>query len=394
MLWLTVFSLPFVNFPPVRMPGFPVQITEGLFLLTGITWVIFLALRKSRIRFSSFYLPIGFCLFALCLSAAFSENLRVSGIKLAGSVYLLGLAVLSFNIVDSAAKFRQITHAWLAATFLVCLISLASFILFYFDRTNPILLLTLSHYGSLPAGNYPRIQSMFFNPNMMVNYLNISLGLLCLAFQKRWLSKSVLVILGALFALTVVFSVSPGIGGILLSAGLWIFVEYGKVKPLFARLALTTGIAAALFFFISTIPSPTTFPRSLEPSPRVLTWASAIETFSANPVNGRGIGLDAGNVQVVVPEGSQTLGDAHQLWLSIAAQQGIVGLFAVFFLMFWFFRRILPLHSSGSSVRLALSVGFIGAFCYQGLTGSFEDARHIWVMLGLLAAAFETELSR
>jgi len=37
-------------------------------------------------------------------------------------------------------------------------------------------------------------------------------------------------------------------------------------------------------------------------------------------------------------------------------------------------------------IRRGLRAAFIGAFLYQSLTGSFEDARHIWVLIGLMAA--------
>jgi carbon starvation protein CstA len=35
-------------------------------------------------------------------------------------------------------------------------------------------------------------------------------------------------------------------------------------------------------------------------------------------------------------------------------------------------------------IHLALSCALIGAFLYQGLSGSFEDARHLWILFGLL----------
>ena len=45
-------------------------------------------------------------------------------------------------------------------------------------------------------------------------------------------------------------------------------------------------------------------------------------------------------------------------------------------------------------IALALSLTFLNAFLYQGLTGSFEDTRHLWVLLGLLIAAAHPQLSR
>jgi O-antigen ligase len=139
------------------------------------------------------------------------------------------------------------------------------------------------------------------------------------------------------------------------------------------------------------LPSPTNFPNKIEPSPRVLTWISALETLQQYPLTGRGIGLDAGHVVYQSPNGEQILGDAHQLWLNVAAQQGIIGLFAILFLTVWFFRRSLPLNLETAPIRTALGLAFIGTFCFQGLIGSYEDARHLWVLLGLLASASEAK---
>jgi O-antigen ligase len=395
---LLVFSLPFVNFPNLRDAGLPIQTTDILFVLMGFVWLIYLLLRKYKLRLSWFYLPLALYFFSLCLSTVFSENQKTSLIKLLGNLLLLGLAILAFNLAEGEKRLRQIGTAWLSATLLVCLISVFSLFLFYFQKDNPILPETLSHYGSLPSGNYPRIQSTFFNPNMLCNYLNISAGFLLLAFWQKWIRWQFLLVFSALFTVTVLFTVSPGIGGILLTVGLWFWLALKTVKPLYvkilslgtvSRLFLFGGILGAVFFFLTVLPSPTNFPAKLEPSPRVLTWISALETLQKYPFVGRGIGLDAGRVIYQSPNGEQILGDAHQLWLNVAAQQGLIGLAAIIFLTVWFFRRSLPFDLENDPVRTALGLAFIGAFCFQGLIGSYEDARHLWVLLGLLASVAE-----
>jgi O-antigen ligase len=397
---LLVFSLPFVNFPNLRNAGLPVQTTDILFVLTGFVWLIYLVLRKNKLRLSWFYLPLALYFFSLCLSTVFSENLKTSLIKLLGNLLLLGLAFLAFNLVTDEKRLRHIGIAWLAATLLVCLVSVFSLFLFYFQKDNPILLETLSHYGSLPSGNYPRIQSTFFNPNMLCNYLNISAGFLLVAFWLKWARWQILLVYSILFTITVLFTVSPGIGGVFLTVGLWLWLALKTVKPLYvkilslgtvARLCLLGGILGAVFFFLTVLPSPTSFPAKLEPSPRVLTWISALETLQKYPFAGRGIGLDAGRVVYQSPNGEQILGDAHQLWLNVAAQQGIIGLAAIVFLTVWFIRRSLPFDLENNPLRNALGLAFIGAFCFQGLVGSYEDARHLWVLLGLLASAGENQ---
>lgn len=388
---LVVFSLPFVNFPNLRKYGYPIQLTDFLFLLTGLVWLIYLVLRKNKLRISWFYLPLSLYFVSLCLSTIFSEDQSKSFIKLLGVTYLLGLAVLAFNLVDDKNKLRKIGMIWLSATFIVCFVSIVSVILFYLQRDNPILEFTLSHYGSLPTGNYPRLQTTFVHQNMLGNYLNASVVFLFLAHYFNWLKREVLLIFTPLFAVTVFFTVSPGIGGILLITGLWFWLDFKSTKPILSKLFLIVGISAAIFFFIAILPSPTNFPHKLEPSPRVLTWMSSIDTFFNNPILGRGVGMDAADVSYLSINGQQYLTDAHQLWLNIAAQQGLVGLLAIIFLTVWFFRKSLPLDIKNTPIKTALGLGLIGTFIYQGLGGSFEDARHLWVLIGLLGSISEEQ---
>lgn len=386
---LVVFSLPFVNFPNLRKYGYSIQTTDLLFLLTGLVWLIYLLLRKNKIRISWFYLPIGLYFASLCISTAFSENQAQSIIKLLGSTYLLGLTVLAFNLVDDEKKLKKIGIIWLSATFIVCLAGFISVFIFYFQRDNFILNYTLSHYGSLPSGNYPRLQSTFLHQNMLGNYLNISIVFLLLAYKLVWINKIFWWIFALFFAVTMMLTLSPGIGGVLLVTGIWLWLDFKEDKPIFSKFSLLGGICAAILFFLSMLPSPRGFPEVLEPSPRVLTWSSAIQTFLAHPLVGRGLDLDAASVSYLSVNGQQYLGDAHQLWLNIAAQQGLVGLLAIIFLTIWFFRKSLPLNIKDYPYKTALGLGFVGTFVYQGLGGSFEDARHVWVLIGLLGSISE-----
>ena len=85
--------------------------------------------------------------------------------------------------------------------------------------------------------------------------------------------------------------------------------------------------------------------------------------------------------------------EAHQMWLNFAAQTGIVGLGALSLLIVYVLRKcrdaiagIVP-----NTVAVAAIFAFIGAFLFQGLGGSFEDARHLWVLIGLCCALPDRE---
>jgi O-antigen ligase len=81
--------------------------------------------------------------------------------------------------------------------------------------------------------------------------------------------------------------------------------------------------------------------------------------------------------------------DAHNSFLNFGVQTGLVGLGAMASLI-WFVARNLrapPPPSQADVIVFALSIAWLSGFALQGLVGSFEDARHLWVVLGLILSA-------
>jgi O-antigen ligase len=121
-----------------------------------------------------------------------------------------------------------------------------------------------------------------------------------------------------------------------------------------------------------------------------------MRTWAENPFFGKGLGTDVADAKYLNPSGTlETLTDAHQMWLSVAAQTGIFGLVALCFLCVFFFRRafVFSFDNKKAILQTALAIAFISAFLYQGLSGSYEDARHLWVLIGLLASVGENNFS-
>lgn len=401
---LLIFSLAFMQPRAYSFSGFSIHLTELIFLLTTLTWILALILKKDKIRLGKIYLPLSFFLMAMILSVVFSDNLTKSLIKLLGVFYLIGLAVLAFNLVESIEHAKKVIFFWFAATLISCSISVITLIIFYVDRENPLLLYTLSHYGTLPPGNYPRIQSTFLNPNMFCNYLNVSIMATLAAFRLGWINKAWLWLFVVIFTLAALLTISPGLGGIGLSIGIWLWLVFREQKKNFTgKLFLLLGLSTAFFFVAAILIMPNENPLSpyfirapfltdifIYPSERLLAWQSAVENFWQNPFFGRGLGLDAVRMESIIASGQKHfINDAHQLWLNLAVQTGITGLAATLYLCVFFIRKIGPFSFGTSPVevlRLAFGLAFIGAFLYQGLGGSFEDARHLWILIGLLGS--------
>jgi O-antigen ligase len=74
--------------------------------------------------------------------------------------------------------------------------------------------------------------------------------------------------------------------------------------------------------------------------------------------------------------------EAHDVALSVLGQTGLVGLVA--------FAAFVVLALRGvSSARPALFAALVGTLVYHGLFAALEDARHLWVLPGMVAAERE-----
>ncbi len=122
----------------------------------------------------------------------------------------------------------------------------------------------------------------------------------------------------------------------------------------------------------------------VKPSVRVLLWKEALREWAAHPITGAGPGANSIGVSYRVASGAMRHStDAHNVWLSVASQTGVLGLAALLSLILYSLRRA-PSRLPG--LRDALRIAVVGAWLIHGLSGSFEDTRHLWVLLGMLAA--------
>ncbi len=396
---LVVFSLGFMR-PDIRVRGVSITISEPLFLLAGLIWLPALLCGRLKVRFDKVYYLFGLFALGLLLSTIFSENFRQSSFRFLGVIYLIGLAVLAFNLRETPHFFKRVVTVWLAASSIAALIATVTVVFFFFGISNFITEFSLHHYGSLPPGSYPRIQSTFFYPSLLCNYLTISVMMLFAARHLGWIGRVLFTVLLTLFSVTIAFTLTPGIGGVLLAVSVWVWIVDSARRPSITKVVLAGGTFAATFFllistfsFISTPTSPYHFllgDLRIDPSQRLLTWQGALQTFFAHPAFGKGLGLPVAEVLFMAPSGQmQGLTDAHNLLLSVAAQTGLLGVVPLILIGISVLRRSLPFRIEDGEVnvlRVCLGVAFASAFAYQGIVGSFEDSRHLWVLIGLILA--------
>lgn len=395
---ILVFSLAFMQ-PYISYGKFKLPLTDIIFLLTFAVWLISILLKKTSFRLSPFYWLLILYFGAMLVSAIFSNNPRSSFIKLAGEIYLLSLAVLTFNLIRNLDEVKYLILAWLAGTIFTVFFGFLAIFLFYFAPENSLLPDLLFYHGTLPAGNYPRLKSTFTNGNMFCNYLTASLMLTLIAGKLKWLGKTVFYFLLAGILIISLLTISPGLGGIALCLGFWFWFLFRQDKPIFARSSLYGGLfIAGIFLFVTAFAfqsHPTApfvinlpvFDAKLFPSARLMVWLESFQTFLANPFFGVGLGENVCSVNFSDPTGSyQILTDAHNTFLNIAGQTGLFGLAAIIAITIYLTKKVFTFPESDESKTLKFGFGliFLSCFVYQGLSGSFEDARHIWVIIGVI----------
>ena len=406
LLLLLIFSLAFMQ-PAIRLFGLQAVATDLLFLGLVLASLVAIAARGVRFVWHPGYWFIALYFAAMLASLSVSEKPGASLVKLATQIYLLSLPVLAATLIRDRAELRRAIRWWLAGTAVVVLVGALTLAIFPVDRDNPLLRYTLFHFGTLPPGDYPRVRLTFLNANLLCNYLTASLLLLLLARRVGWVSRAIFALLLPGILICAVFTISPGLGGIALAAGVWLWLLLRGTRPNAGRVALAAGLVAALLFIPAMAFTPILHPTApflvqvpfvdltLAPAGRLMIWMDAIRNFAADPLLGRGIGADAVLVRYQDPGGNlQKLTDAHNMFLNIGVQCGIVGVAALCALIVFAWRRTLPfrlMDGNRNLLRLGIGFAFLNCLVYQGLGGSFEDARHIWLLFGLLLAADRIE---
>ena len=392
LLYLVI--VPIVRPLHFRVRGILIPYSDLVFVLVLSLWVIALFRREALFRFSKSYAVFGLYAFALILSAAFSVDPLGSVVKLAGIGYLVALAIVTANFAADRSFADRMIYAWLVGSLIIAIGAVLGAVGFYLGYETPPSNYFLSHYGSLPEGAYPRVRSFFENANMMCNYLNVSVMMLAAAWSTRQLGHRLSLLLFGVILAASLLTISPGLGGIALSVGIFLGVHLSRKG---IRWPVLTAALLAAGAFASTLVSSDTANTSsqisvggitIEKSVRVLVWENALSRVGENPFFGRGVGTQAAEVRYRTVAGyDQVLQDAHNAWLNVLGEAGTVGLMA-FAVLCW---RLLSLcdFSGVDRYRLALSAAFVGAFLFQNLFGSFEDARHLWVLMGLMIAASE-----
>jgi putative inorganic carbon (hco3(-)) transporter len=395
LLAALIFAVPLMK-PAVHEPIIAADI---LFLLLAGCVALEVLAGRRRLCWLPGYAALLAYLLALGASLLATSNFAGSLFKYATEFYLVGLAAITGLIADSEAKLRRAVLAWLTGTAVTCLVGILGLAAFATGTMSWLLDYSSFGFGSLPPGDYPRLSLTFFNANMACNYLTGSLALLLIAGNARYLGRAAWWSLLAGIAIASLSTISAGLGGIALLAGAWIWLVR-KDSAALRWAAMLAGVSVAVLFVVALSVTVVSYAApfaihlpggiTLYASGRVMIWTAAVEQFARHPLLGVGIGVPPVDVHYPNPSGYvEDLADAHNVFLSIAAQTGIVGLIGLAALLAFVAR-----HSRGTLRTVVLGITVLDVLAYQGLGGSFEDTRHIWLLIGLFIAARRLDVSR
>ena len=302
--------------------------------------------------------------------------------KFAGVGWLAVLALSATILFRDRATQLCLRATWCVALAMVVAIFLATLAMWALGAGD---LPTLASFGSLPPGPYPRIRGPFMNANMACTWLLAALAVALSSGPALGLSRNQLLALVGLGGASSALTVSPGLAG--LFAGL--AMSRSRLPHSLRPYALVLAIGGLGVMALATTILVRSTPEGwrIEPAPRASVWKSAAETAASAFPLGSGLGSEPADHSWTSPAGEvQVLTDAHQAYLSILAQLGMPGLAA------WLALLAIAFHRARHKDPW-LAIGIVAAVVIPSLSGAFEDARHLWVLLGMAAGSAGQPLS-
>jgi len=391
-VWLTVrwpvagfgllaFSVPWGSGLAIQMGGFPVTSTDVLVAALAAAWLGHASVERRNPLTTRIWLPYVLIFLAgIAISATQASDTHASLREIIKWIEMAFVYLSAVALIRNRGDFGLVIAAIVAAASSQALFGYVQFAF----QLGPEAFL---------HGQFLRAYGSFDQPNPYAGYLNMVLPLALAmgvraprAAQRSLYRLAFLVILGAIvvsesrgallasaLALTVVLGcLSSGlrrvawIGALALCGGAW-GAALGVV-PLgpFQRLLNAAGLGGVSFGTVNT--------TNFSAVERAAHWLAGVRMFAAHPLLGVGIGNYADAYPAYHPRGwYAALAHAHNYYINIAAEAGIVGL--VSYLLFlgsalWYSYAAMRRVQDG--VHNAALVGLVGALVATSFHNLFD----------------------
>jgi hypothetical protein len=306
------------------------------------------------------------------LSAVFSAQPRTALGPVLTAFYLAALGA-AVAILTTDHQVRECflrgwrTAGWICVSGVV--LGLCSYALGLQDiNSNP----WLHIQGTIPSWLRPRIEGWFRSPNMMCDVMVYCLGVAFIIHRRGGSLR-----LPIALAISSLWTFSSGLGAL----AIVLAQQLGRTV-----LRWLLYLLALAILLINIVSYPALKEGQILPSHRAQAWMQAGQHILSSPFLGAGPGQADIQVRFLYPDGRPTyIAEAHSLPLSLLSQIGLPGALI-------FFGLVYAVAARSKAEDSPLLTALLASVLYHGLTGSWEDARHLWIVLGYLGANCEPVL--
>jgi len=409
---LVVPAVPFGSLRQVSLGVMNVGAAEALVGLVVAAWLARMAARREiRIEWPPLSLPLAVFMGALLLSTLGSSSLQHSLKELIKWAEVLALVVLVSNEIKG--RWKQALIAVVIGTGAAAALQGIYQFLFQVGPESFVLF-----------GRFMRAYGAFEQPNPFGGYLGLTLPLalgILLAVVlpsaqgvRRWWWWAAGC--GALMAAALVMSWSRGawlglaaaVGAMILAAvarsgraAVWVTVlvvllGYGLLAGGVARIPpsiVERFSDLAPFVGVSDVRGVQVTDANFAVVERMAHWQAAWAMWTAHPWLGVGIGnYEAAYAEYALPLWSEPLGHAHNYYLNIAAESGVVGLLA--YLLLWGTALVIAWRTtfSTSGWEWGVALGILGVLVHLTVHNLVDNLfvhgmyLHVAMLLGILSS--------
>lgn len=370
--------LPFKWLSPLTGISHEAILSDVLFSAALPCWLIARRRQLVRLRPSPLHLALGaFVVLALASTVANHDRPGARPADFLLVAELVAIAFLTWDLAQSDSTRRLLAAIVAVDAFATLALALVGLGLFYAGHDTSL----LSPYGDLtPSGNYSRVAAGFFSGPLMGSWCIFALAIV--SWDRADLQPGLRRAAQGALAICVVLSISRAVLGFAVACLL--LAAHAQDDPRLRRTTVGVVMCALAGMALLTAgrlhidPSrPGAAYYTSSDSPRKVLLQYSARAVERHPLLGQGPG--ALTSHYTYPGEGRSAMRAHITPVNVAATLGIPALLILGFIVgaLWVRRT--------QDVDAALWAGAVG-LGLDGLGQDIEHFRHVWVLIGLLAA--------
>jgi O-antigen ligase len=232
---------------------------------------------------------------------------------------------------------------------------------------------------------YFRTNSVFFDPNIYGRFLVVAMLAVAAATMRATRARSVgggALVLAALWAGLVLTLSQSSLAALLAGLALLAVLQWGSRRTLLPAVGVAIAGAAIV------LAAPSTFGLNVDDldsssGGRTPLVRGGLELFAERPVAGYGSGaFEHAYRRHERPRGAEAATASHTIPITIAAEQGVIGLLAYLALLAAALARLLR-GAAGSPARAAIAAAFVALLVHTLVYAAFLEDPLTWALLGI-----------